>query len=152
MSWAMNNHWMVNFKDSQEGAVTFRYKLTTHSGSADMKICSRYGAEAATEPIVLRDFIRNENIPQSGSFIRLSPANEMLMTTKPAEDGNGIIIRLQNPSDCCRTISMEFPIIQPKVAYSSSPLEETGDRLDMENGALKLEVQGRSLKTIRISF
>ena len=35
MSWALNNHWLVNFKSSQSGEIPFRYRLTTHAGAVD---------------------------------------------------------------------------------------------------------------------
>jgi hypothetical protein len=50
MSWALHNHWMVNFKASQGGEIPLRYRLTTHAGPVDDTAASRFGAEEATHP------------------------------------------------------------------------------------------------------
>ena len=52
MSWALQNHWMVNFKASQGGEIPLRYRLTTHAGPCDDAAAARFGAESATPPIV----------------------------------------------------------------------------------------------------
>ena len=46
MSWALNNHWLVNFKSSQGGRIPLRYRLTTHRGEADPVAAARFAAEA----------------------------------------------------------------------------------------------------------
>ncbi|MEJ7840025.1 MAG: glycoside hydrolase family 38 C-terminal domain-containing protein, partial [Thermomicrobiales bacterium] len=35
MSWALNNHWMVNFQSHQQGEIPLRYRLTTHKGGCN---------------------------------------------------------------------------------------------------------------------
>ncbi len=51
MSWAINNHWLVNFKASQGGEIPFRYRLTTHAGAVDATSACR---DRRTERPVLR--------------------------------------------------------------------------------------------------
>ena len=58
MSWALNNHWMVNFKASQGGEIPLRYRLTTHDGACDDATANRWAAEEAMPAIVLRDEVR----------------------------------------------------------------------------------------------
>ena len=57
MSWALNNHWMVNFKASQDGKIPLRYRLTTHDGAVDPAAAARFAAEVAQPPVVLRDIL-----------------------------------------------------------------------------------------------
>ncbi len=67
MSWALQNHWMVNFKASQGGEIPQRYRLTTHAGACDDVAAARFGAESATPPITLRDYLRTG--PETGRFL-----------------------------------------------------------------------------------
>jgi alpha-mannosidase len=38
MSWALNNHWLVNFKSAQSGRIPLRYRLTTHAPGPPMRL------------------------------------------------------------------------------------------------------------------
>ncbi len=151
MSWALNNHWMVNFKASQGGHIPLRYKLTTHAGAADDAACARFGVEAVTPPIVLRDFIRRKNAPQEGRFMEVSP-NDFLVTAKPAEDGKGIIVRIQNVSEKAASCSLRFPELKPKSAHLTSPSEETGKEVTFKAGKLSVRVPGRAVVSLRVRF
>ena len=95
MSWALHNHWMVNFKASQGGEIPLRYRLTTHQGPVDDAAAARFAAEAHVPLVVLRDYRRTSN-EGSGSFVRISEGDGALIWSKPAEDGDGVIIRVQN--------------------------------------------------------
>ncbi len=55
MSWALNNHWFVNFKAQQDGQIRLRYSLTSMTGHLDVEKATRFAAEARTPPVVLRD-------------------------------------------------------------------------------------------------
>ena len=94
MSWALHNHWMVNFKASQGGEIPQRYRLTTHAGPCDDNAAARFGAESATPPIALRDYLRTG--PETGRFLDIPADAPVLVTAKPADDGNGVIVRVQN--------------------------------------------------------
>ena len=50
MTWALNNHWLVNFKASQGGHIPLRYRLTTHDGPVEPAAAARFAAEAACRP------------------------------------------------------------------------------------------------------
>ncbi len=45
-SWAMNNHWHTNFPLTQDGPVTFRYRILPH-GAYDAAAANRFGLEQA---------------------------------------------------------------------------------------------------------
>ncbi|MEI6176298.1 MAG: glycoside hydrolase family 38 C-terminal domain-containing protein, partial [Verrucomicrobiota bacterium] len=46
-SWAMNNHWHTNFPLTQDGPVTFRYRIRPHAGGYDAAAANRFGLEQA---------------------------------------------------------------------------------------------------------
>jgi len=49
-SWAMNNHWFTNTPPTQDGPVTFRYRVLPH-GAYDAANANRFGLEQA-QPLV----------------------------------------------------------------------------------------------------
>jgi hypothetical protein len=50
-SWALNNHWYTNFPLSQEGIVSFRYRILPHKTKYDAASANRFGLEQA-QPLI----------------------------------------------------------------------------------------------------
>src|SRR5262249_50867342 len=120
MSWALNNHWMVNFKASQGGRIPLRYRLTTHAGPVDVAAAARFAAEASVPPIVLRDIVPTGF--RSDSFFSLDPRAPVLVTAKPGEEAGWIALRLQNLSR--EKVQAPLTFAKPPVAaLKSDPIE-----------------------------
>lgn len=150
MSWAMNNHWMVNFKASQGGKIPLRYKLTTHGGKADTLYCSRFGREASVEPVVIRDIMRNDDVNSSGSFMTIEDCESFEVNFKPAENGNGIIVRVQNLLDEGRECKIAFPELKVQNVEEVNVLEEyTKDMAKVDDGFV-MDVAPRAIACFRI--
>ena len=96
MSWALHNHWMVNFKASQGGEIPLRYRLTTHAGAVDDLAASRFGA--GKHHPAGPDARLPPTGPTTGRFLDVPADAPVIVTAKPADDGNGIIVRVQNLS------------------------------------------------------
>jgi hypothetical protein len=152
MSWALNNHWMVNFKASQGGNIPLRYRLTTHDGSANDSECSRFGAAACISPIVLRDFVRLPGANKEGKFMEVLGAEQTLITMKPAEDSDGIIIRIQNITEESCLCTVRFLLISPVAAYIVSPIEENREEVPFKNETLNCHISGRAILSLRLIF
>ncbi|HEY8476986.1 MAG TPA: glycoside hydrolase family 38 C-terminal domain-containing protein, partial [Chloroflexota bacterium] len=150
MSWALNNHWMVNFKASQGGQIPLRYRLTTHAGPCDDVAAARFGAEVATPPIVLRDYLRRG--ASSGRFVSIPEDAGVLLTAKPAENGDGIIVRLQNLRPEAQVVPLEFPEIAPASARRTSPVETDDDPLEVRDGVVLVPIAARAVQSVRITF
>jgi len=148
MSWASNNHWVVNFKASQGGEIPLRYRLTTHSGACDDGAAARFGAEAVTPPVVLRDYIRRG--ASSGRFITIPEDAGILLTTKPAQDGDGLILRLQNLRSTAQEVPLRVEVGRLAAAHRTSPLEIDGDQLEIHGAELKVPVGARAIQSVRI--
>ena len=50
-SWALNNHWHTNFPLSQEGVISFRYRILPHNSKYDAASANRFGLEQA-QPLI----------------------------------------------------------------------------------------------------
>jgi hypothetical protein len=149
MSWALNNHWMVNFKASQGGEIPLRYRLTTHDGPCDDLAAARFGVEAATPALVLRDYIRTG--ADSGSWLSVPEDAGILLTAKPAENGDGLILRLQSLRDRTEEIPVRAAIT-PASACLTSPLEEDGAPLPIEGTTIRVPVGARAIQSVRVRF
>lgn len=152
MSWAMNNHWMVNFKASQGGTIGFSYALSTYSGQTNVSKCARIGAELTTPAIVLRDYLRFQHVPQSGQFLNVKPLDGILVTAKPADNGDGVIIRLQNLTEEARECTLEFPLLRPKSSCYVTPTEDNKESPRMDDSSIYCGIPGKSICSVRVRF
>src|SRR6476620_2939214 len=150
MSWALHNHWMVNFKASQGGEIPLRYRLTTHAGAADDVAASRFGLESPTPPLAMRDYLRTG--PATGTFVDTPPDAPVLITAKPADDGDGIIARVQNLSEQDQSVPLAFHSAQPKGANLTSSLELNGNTVEPNGATVTVPIKGLAIQSVRVRF
>ena len=150
MSWALHNHWMVNFKASQGGLIPLRYRLTTHAGNADDAAATRFGLESTTPAFAMRDYVQSG--PTTGQFLQVPQDAPITLTAKPAENGDGVIIRLQNLAGDEITVPVTFGAARPSAAVATSILEEDGNALSVEGSAVNVPVPGMGIQSVRVKF
>jgi alpha-mannosidase len=141
---------MVNFKASQGGEIPQRYRLTTHAGPCDDVAAARFGAESATPPIALRDYLRTG--PETGRFLDVPSDAPVLVTAKPADDGDGVIVRIQNLSRESQQVPLRFVAGTPSAAALTSPVEVDGDALTISNGTVTVPLGGMAVQSVRVRF
>ena len=150
MSWALNNHWMVNFKASQGGEIPLRYRLTTHDGGCDDVAADRFSRTQATPPIVLRDIAPEGEL--TGRFLAIDDGPVQLTHIKPADFGDGIVLRLQNFGEEPASARVRIDAVVPKAAWLTSPDERDGDAISVEGAAVTVEVAPRAIQSVRVVF
>ena len=150
ISWALHNHWMVNFKASQGGEIPQRYRLTTHAGPADDMAATRFGLESTTQPIVLRDYLPTG--ATTGKFLEIPENAPVTITAKPADDGDGIIIRLQNIATDPVDVPIAIHSAQPRSATLTSSLEIDDTTLPIDGSSITVHVGARDVQSVRIRF
>jgi hypothetical protein len=106
MSWALNNHWFVNFKAQQDGQIRLRYSLTSMSGHLDVDEAMRFAAEVKTPPVVLRD--RAPIAPDNGAVLQVLEGADIVAGAKVSEDGTGIVVRLLNFKRHAQTVTIDL--------------------------------------------
>ena len=149
VSWAMNNHWLVNFQAGQAGPIPLRYRLTTHDGAVDAAAAGRFAAEATVPPIVLRD--RAATGPRSDHFLTVDPASPVLVTAKPSENEGWIALRLQNMSNAAARPTISFARA-PGAATSADPLEHRRDAIALDGTRLAVDLDPLQVATVLVSF
>jgi hypothetical protein len=149
MSWALNNHWMVNFKASQDGKIPLRYRLTTHKGPVDPTMAARFAAEVSQPPVVLRD-IRATGA-RNGSFFGVANGSPVIATAKPGEEEGWIALRLQNLSTDPAHTEVAFAA-SPRAAKRSDPIEHAGSDLKLDGGNLTVSLDPLAIETVLVRF
>lgn len=150
MSWALNNHWPVNFRASQGGMIPLRYRLQTHAGPVDVAAAARFGAEMLTPPIVLRDAAPLQD--RDGQFLNVPDDAPVLLTAKPADDGEGVILRLQNLSDANTRVPVTFSARSPRAASRCTALEENQGPLELAGNTLSVVLEPLQQQSLRVWF
>ena len=148
MSWALNNHWLVNFKSAQSGRIPLRYRLTTGTGPTDPAMAARFAAEMAVPPVTLRDIAPTGR--RSDSFFSVSNA-AVMVTAKPGEDDGWVALRLQNLSADTARQTVRFNA-QPAAARHADPIEHPAQVLPVDGQSVSIELAGREIRTILVRF
>jgi hypothetical protein len=136
MSWALNNHWFVNFKAQQDGQIRLRYSLTSMSGHLDVDEAMRFAAEMRTPPVVMRD--RAPLATDSGTVLQVVEGADIVAGSKVSEDGTGIIVRLLNFKRSAQRVTIDL----------GSPLSGAWAVLPDERERTVLETDGPRVTTV----
>ena len=133
-----------------DGEIPLRYRLTTHAGPCDDVAAGRYGAEVATQPVALRDYLRAG--PETGRFAEVPADAPVLVWAKPADNGDGIIVRVQNLTEEAQTVPLRFAAVQSTVAVLTSPIEVDGEALPCSDGTVSVPVGRLAVQAVRVRF
>ncbi len=109
-SWVMNNHWITNFPLTQDGPVTFRYRIMPH-GAYDVAAANRFGLEQA-QPLA---HVAANNNPALKPFVTLDGSPAITATIlKSTSEAKSVILRLRSVSDKDETVNLAWPAGMPK--------------------------------------
>lgn len=123
-SWVMNNHWFTNFPLTQDGPVTFRYRILPH-GPWDAAAASRFGMEQS-QPLVP---LAAGNNAVSGPLVALEGSPAVTVSAlKSTADGKSVILHLRSVSGRDETVGLGWPAGIP-VSVSICDIEEVPGRI-----------------------
>ncbi len=125
-SWVMNNHWFTNFPLTQDGPVTFRYRILPH-GRYDASTANRFGLEQS-QPLVSLAASSNA-IPKQLITLEGSPAVTASIL-KSTSKSKTVIIRLRSVSDKAETVTFSWPAGNPASITICETEEESGTKAD----------------------
>jgi hypothetical protein len=95
-SWVLNNYWTTNFKASQEGEMKWKYVITS-SDDISNSYANRigWGNRIPLLSRVIRPGKPTQDDVLSRSYVNLDIPNLLLVSAKPSEDREGIILHLR---------------------------------------------------------
>lgn len=126
-SWVMNNHWITNFPLTQDGPVTFRYRILPH-GVYDAVTANRFGMEQA-RPLA---HVAANNDPVLKPLVALDNNRISVSILKTSTDGKATILRLRSLSDKAEIVKFTFPAGTPKGLCICNTKEESGQEVTGE--------------------
>jgi hypothetical protein len=149
-SWALNNYWHTGYKASQSGEIRLRYRLTSHAGDFNPVAAWRFGREAVQEPLVA-ELLTHEGgiLPEIvSSLLQLEPSNVVLTSLKSAEDGNGVVLHLQEVAGRDTVVALTLPSCAS--ATETTPLEVDGDAVPLVENRVIRHIGAYERVTLRI--
>ena len=87
---------------------------------------------------------------QQGSFLNIDDPDVVLDTWKPAEDGDGTILRLIDLGGSTRTVSLSTPLLAIDKAFQTDAVERNQKPLEVRSGAISAEIHPHEIVTIRL--
>jgi len=120
-SWAMNNHWGTNYRAYQDQPTVFRYLVRPYQGKQNNLLATRAATRHAQPLLALPG---RGAAPLGRPLVALESDAVTITGLKPADDGNGIILRLFNTSDQ----PAEAALTSHGLGYSVSATDEKPGR------------------------
>jgi alpha-mannosidase len=136
-SWALNNHWHTNFPLSQEGIVSFRYRIFPHDSGYDPVISNRFGLEQS-QPLIAVPAKKGIRFDQP---FTISGSDKVYVTIiKAGSEGESVKIRLRSVSSEAETIKINWKMLKPSAVYLNR--QKTGNEITVPAmGFVNLELR-----------
>lgn len=156
-SYVMNNYYDTNYRAGQGGHFRFRYVITS-APSTNAVALSRLGWEEMTplekDKVTSQDKALNLPCPLDGkqsSFLKINDADLLLETWKPAEDGNGTILRFLDLGGTVRAVTIQTPLLHLKQAWQTDAVERNEKPLSLvRTKGVQFTIHPHELVTVRI--
>ncbi|MGJ7032451.1 glycoside hydrolase family 38 C-terminal domain-containing protein [Niabella hirudinis] len=109
-SWALNNHWHTNYPLSQEGKITFRYRVLPHNTAFDAGLANRFGLEQA-QPLIATPVKSGE---PCRPLLSIDGSRKVVVSIlETNESGNKVLVRLRSVSDKNETVKLNWLTRKP---------------------------------------
>ncbi len=147
------NNFGTNFYVSQTGSVLFRYSISTRAGSVSDAEAVRFGLDATTPfEQLFTERPREAALPPSRGFLSLTGDPVVLLTCKRAEDGDGWVVRLWNPSPNAVKARVEIGFTGVSQARLTGIAEDgDGASLECSDGGFDIEIAACATATVRMN-
>ncbi|WP_217595900.1 alpha-mannosidase [Cohnella sp. GbtcB17] len=131
------------------GEHEFTYSLYPHEGDWRTAHTLRRAAELNAEDVVVLADRQSGSLPATGALLPFVSEHVVLDSVKPAEDGDGIVLRLYESSGGrgCAALNWPRPFAR---AVLSDALEANGDALEAEDGRIELAFAPFEIKTVKL--
>lgn len=131
------------------GDHEFTYSLYPHAGDWQSARTIRAAAELNHAPAVLAVEVHEGSLPSVHSLLGFTGEHVVLDTVKPAEDGDGAILRLYESARGRERVELNWH--RPYgAAYLSNALEQELEPLRTDAGRIELDFAPYEIKTLKI--
>jgi len=157
-AFAMNNYWSTNYNGAQGGHIRLRYVVTS-AAATDEAALSRMGWEETT-PLELDEVTAQDKAQDTprvldgkqSSFLDIDDPSVLVEAWKPAEDGDGTILRLLDLGNShARQVTVRMPLFSLTGAIETDAVERDQHVLPLKGPhSFQLTVRPHQLVTVRI--
>jgi len=106
LAWPLNNYWETNFRASQPGRVELRYAFSTHGPYEALRAAEEAGR--VLHPPRIHPAFHCPG-PDTRAMLKVRGTGIHPMYVKPAEQGDGVIVRLLNLGSQAADAELELP-------------------------------------------
>jgi hypothetical protein len=156
-SYVMNNYWHTNYRAAQGGHFRFRYVITS-AARTDASSLSRMAWEEVTP--LEQDRIQSQDKAldepgrlngDQGSFLSVEDPDLLFDTWKPAEDGNGTILRLIDLGGQPRTVRIDVPLFSIAQLFRTDAVERDQEPIIPDGPhSFTIDVRPHRIVTLRL--
>jgi alpha-mannosidase len=147
LAWPMNNFFDTNFRATQPGYIHLRFGLRT-AGAFDAMDTLRAARAHAVRPMA-HPALKLPKV-RKGKLLEVEGDNVHVMHTKPADDGQGVIVRLQNVGHVPSLARLRVADTDVQSAWRADILEANQDALTITNGMAEIELTPHRITTVRV--
>lgn len=151
-AYAMNNYWQTNFAASQEGAATFRFRLSLLApGDAAEPVRRGW---AACDPLYVSKPYTNDGpgpLIKKDRVLFFADKSVMIVGAKAADDGDGAIVKLLDVSGQARAVGLWPAAYQFRLARRATLVEQNGDAIPVSgDGRASVDVAAWGVAAARL--
>ena len=133
-AYAMNNYWHTNYAASQGGAVTFRFRMSLLApGDAAEPVRRGW---SACDPLYVSPSYTNDTpgpLIAKDRALFYADKNVMIVGAKPADDGEGVIVKLLDVSGQARAVGLYPAAYAFKQARRTTLVEQNADAIPVSS-------------------
>jgi alpha-mannosidase len=110
----MNNYWVTNFRASQQGEFKWKYFLTSTKNTTN-SYATRFSWNSRV-PLLTRVFPpgQSSQFPLTQSLLKVDAENVLLVSAKPSQDGENIILHLREIEGKVSKLSVALPLMDTR--------------------------------------
>lgn len=155
-SYIMNNYTPEGYQAGQGGIFEFRYVITS-GPRFNATAAARFGAEALT-PLAFNEISRNDKVShptgrlnaQHQSLLQVASPNLSFVTWKPAENGDGTILRFVETEGQTGQARIRIPYWKLSAAWRSNSVEDNDRPLELSDGDISFDFRPFEIVTLRV--
>ncbi len=144
-SWALNNHWHTNFRLSQDGKISYKYRVLPHIGAYDVVRSNRFAMEQY-RPLIA---VQTQKEFRSKNAFSINGSDKIVLSNyQVINKGKSNTIRLLSLSDKEEQVVLQWAIRQPKSIY----YYENGKKVKLPNKENQITVPAKGIMALNIEW
>ena len=131
--------------------VDYEYAIYPHAGNWDEGRVYAEADKLNTKPAVTQiSMNRGGDLPTDASHYAIDNDSLVLSSVKKAEDSDGLVLRLFNPTEATQegTVTFGLPVTN---AWELNLIEKRGEEIELKDGAVSLAVPKGKIVTIEVA-